>query len=101
MKARLERLNKLTLAAESALAANDLSGFQSIVETRRKELESLAVDDFADAEETLKLDARLQAAAARRMDGMRTRMRQLSHLSRTIRAAGAARTTARTLDLSG
>ena len=101
MKPSLDRLKKLTLAAEGALAANDLPGFRALLQTRGEEIAKLPPSAFAGAEEVIRLDARLQASAAKRMDGLRTRMRHLAHVSRTIRAARAAQASARQIDVSG
>jgi len=101
MNQPLDRLKKLTLAAEAALASNDFSGFQALLEARREELAKLPTSAFENADEVLLFDARLQAAATRRMDGLRGRMRQLAHVNRTARAARAAHDRPSNLDLSG
>jgi hypothetical protein len=101
MKPQLDRLNKLTLAAESALAENDLPGFRALVQARNEELAKLPISAFTDSSETTRLDARLQAAAAVRMDGLRTRMHHLAHVNRTARAAKAAQMSAHQIDVSG
>ncbi|MHB8637575.1 MAG: hypothetical protein ACYC96_13990 [Fimbriimonadaceae bacterium] len=101
MKTPLNRLNTLTLAAEAALAANDFPGFRALLEERGQELAKLAPNAFVDAETTIRLNARLEAAAERRMDGLRTRMRHLAHVNRSVRAARAAREASGRFDGSG
>ena len=101
MRAPLSRLDALTLAAEAALASNDVSGFHALLEARGQELAKLQANAFVDAEASLRLQVRLQAAAERRLDTLRTRMRHLSHVNRAVRAARAAQACANQVDLSG
>ena len=101
MKTPLERLNTLTLAAEAALASNDLPGFRALLDARAQELAKLRPDDFAAAEQALRLDARLQAGAQDRMNGLRARITHLAHVNRTARAARAAQVSPSQVDVSG
>lgn len=101
MTAPLDRLRKLTLAMEAALAENDLSAFGALLEARGDELAKLPAGAYADADEIERLDARLQAVAGQRMECLRSRMRQLAHVTRTARAVRAAQESARRVDVSG
>jgi hypothetical protein len=101
MKAPLNRLNTLTLAAEAALASNDLPGLRALLEARAQELARLQADAFVDAEATVRLHARLQAAAEKRLDALRTRIRHLAHVNRSARAARAAQAASNQVDVSG
>lgn len=100
MKQPLERFDKLTLAAEEALRANDFATFRALVEARGAELTRLRPESLAGAESSLCLDARLQLAAVARMDQLRERMRQLAHAHRTARAVRALQDARRHFDVS-
>ncbi len=97
----LKRLLKLTLSLEAAAESKDWTGFNALLAEREIELAKLRPGTYAEADELIKLDARIQATVACRMEHLRTRMQATVHVNRTARAFQSAQEKRIRVDLAG
>ena len=101
MRPPLERLRTLTLALEAAIAVKDWPTANALLETREAEIKTLTPGAYAQAEDILKLDVKLQANLEAHMNGLRKRMQAVNHVKRTARAFQNVRNSQARIDFAG